>query len=189
MYASPEEKKSGEIGAPTDGVASSASVAGAPISPFRAVALVNIRSVYNTGAIFRTADGAGFDAVYLVGGTPTPVDRFGRARQDMAKTALGAESSVPHIYFNTADELFYYLNENEISASAVELDKESIDYSSYNFPERTCIIMGNEVEGLSQEDMGKCDAILEIPMRGKKESLNVSVAAGIVMYSSVRDQK
>lgn len=147
--------------------------------------LQDIRSVHNVGSIFRTADAAGVAKLYLVGYTPTPIDRFGRTRKDLSKVALGAEQDVPWEYYKTITPLLRILRAQKISVVAVEQDKRSIDYRNYKHHGAVAFIFGNEVNGVSRKVLAGCNAIIEIPMRGKKESLNVSVSAGIVLFQCV----
>jgi 23S rRNA (guanosine2251-2'-O)-methyltransferase len=148
------------------------------------VLLHNIRSIHNVGSIFRTADAAGFDHVYLSGYTPLPVDRFGRERSDMNKVALGAEQSLPWSQLSDIQQDLKELKESGSYLVAVEQDKGSVSYDSLKLPEvkEVILMMGEEVSGIEQEILNLCDAIVEIPMRGEKESLNVSVAFGIAAY-------
>ncbi len=144
--------------------------------------LHNIRSVQNVGAIFRTCDAIGIDTIILSGYTPTPLDRFGRIRKDMAKTALGAEKNVPWEYFKTITPVMKKLKTKGFEIVAAEQSNRSIDYKKYKPKDKVAILMGTEVSGISPATLQKCDVVLELPMNGKKESLNVSVTAGIVLY-------
>ncbi len=148
------------------------------------VVLHNIRSVYNVGAIFRTADAVGISKIYLTGYTPTPFDRFGRARKDVAKSALGAEKSVWWEYVKNIDTVVKKLKNEEFEVVAVEQSKNSIDYKNFRFnkKQKIAFLFGNEVRGVSKQLLQKCDKVIEIQMRGKKESLNVSVSAGVVLF-------
>ncbi len=148
-----------------------------------AVLLHNIRSAHNVGSIFRTADAAGVSKIYLSGYSPIPTDRFGRIQKDIAKTALGAERSVPWEYSKTPDSIIRRLSGDGWGIVGVEQDARATDYRSYTLTEPTLILFGNEVRGLSPTLRKRCDTLLEIPMRGSKESLNVSVAAGIILFS------
>lgn len=148
----------------------------------RVVILDNIRSVYNVGSIFRTSDALGVDKIYLCGTTPTPTDRFGRARKDLAKVALGAEKSIVWMYCNTTKVAINKLKKEGFKIVAVEQDKKSIDYRKFKQTKKVALLMGTEVTGLDKETLALCDKILEIPMKGEKESLNVSVSFGIVGY-------
>jgi 23S rRNA (guanosine2251-2'-O)-methyltransferase len=146
--------------------------------------LHNIRSVENVGAIFRTADAAAIDKIYLTGYTPTPLDRFGRKRRDLAKSALGAEGFVSWEYKKSIFPLLTKLKKENFVIIAIEQDKKSIDYKSLRLRSgrANAFIVGAEVTGIPKNVLEKCDIIAEIPMRGKKESLNVSVATGIVLF-------
>lgn len=144
--------------------------------------LDNIRSVHNVGAIFRTADAAGISKIYLCGTTPTPIDRFGRKRNDLQKAALGAEESVEWEYFENTKEIIEKLKSENFQIIALEQDKNSVDYKEVKLEEKSAIILGPEVTGISKEILDMCDVIAEIPMKGQKESLNVSVAAGVFLF-------
>jgi len=147
--------------------------------------LHNVRSTHNVGSILRTADGAGVERVYLCGCTPTPVDRFGRKRKDVAKVALGAEETVPWEQCVDTLALIVSLKEQGVRVVAVEQDERSIPYATLSLDQPIALVLGPEVEGLPQEVLDRCDTIVEIPMHGTKESLNVSVAAGVVLYRVV----
>ena len=142
----------------------------------------DIRSVTNVGAMFRTADAVGIDKIYLTGFTPTPLDRFGRIRKDMAKSALGAEKFVPWEYKKNISNLIKKLKDDEYFIVGLEQDKKSIDYKKVKLKEKNVFIVGREVEGISKNILEKCDVIAEIPMLGQKESLNVSVAFGVAIF-------
>ena len=145
--------------------------------------LDNIRSVHNVGSIFRTADAVGISHVYLIGITPTPLDRFGRTRKDIAKVALGAETTVPWSHSETIDPILMKLKEEGVHFIALEQSEHAIDYKSYTAKNPMALIVGNEVGGISGEVLSRVDGIIEIPMRGEKESLNVAVATGIALFS------
>ena len=151
-----------------------------------AILLHNIRSSHNVGSIFRTADAAGVATLYLSGYTPTPLDRFGRPNKEIAKTALGGEASVQWKYYKSPVSVITALKKKDWNIVAVEQDARAIDYRSYHIAAPTLFILGNEVRGVSKSLLRRCDAVLEIPMRGKKESLNVSVAAGIVLFGTLQ---
>jgi tRNA G18 (ribose-2'-O)-methylase SpoU len=146
------------------------------------VLLHNIRSVYNVGAIFRTADAVGVSKIYLSGYTPTSLDRFGRERKDFAKCALGAEKTVPWEYIESPIKLIKKSKIKGFKIIAVEQSEKSVDYKKVKLTNKTLVILGNEVEGVENEILKLSDTIAEIPMRGLKESLNVSVSAGIVLF-------
>ena len=151
--------------------------------------LVNIRSLHNVGSIFRTADAAGIEKIYLTGYTPTPVDKFGSQRSQLSKVALGAQNSIPWEYSNSATSLIDRLKKEGFKILAVEQSKQSRPYNEVKLTKKelvkSVLVMGNEVKGLSLAILNRADQILEIPMYGKKESLNVSVAFGIVTYGLI----
>jgi tRNA G18 (ribose-2'-O)-methylase SpoU len=148
------------------------------------VLLHDIRSVHNAGSIFRTADAAGIEKIYLCGITPAPKDKYGRTRQDFIKVSLGAEKSVAWEQTKSTARLIDKLKKQGYEILAVEQNKKSIPYNKFKpgNNERIVLVMGNEVKGLSESILKKADKILEIPMMGKKESLNVSVAFGIIVF-------
>ncbi len=148
----------------------------------KVVVLDNIRSVYNVGSIFRTADALGIDKIYLCGTTPTPTDRFGRERNDLAKVALGAEKSVAWKYASKTEDVLKKLKKEKFYIIAIEQNKKSKDFSKVKPKYPVAIVMGNEVGGLDKKVLKLCDIIAEMPMKGKKESLNVSVAFGVATY-------
>ncbi len=145
--------------------------------------LHNIRSTHNVGAIFRTADAIGVSKIYISGYTPAPIDRFGRKRQDITKASLGAESSVHWESVTDIISLIKKLKKEKVKIIGLEQDKRSINYKKAKIEKENLIIVGNEVDGIEKGMLDLCDEILEIPMKGKKESLNVSVATGILLYS------
>ena len=148
--------------------------------------LSNIRSNENVGSIFRTADAAGVYEIFLCGYTPGPLDRFDRSNGALLKASLGAEKFVKWQKFQTLREAVEELKRRGFKILAIEQTPEALDYREtgklLNSGENLGLVFGNEVEGLSEEDLGICDGVAEIPMRGQKESLNVAVAVGIVLY-------
>ena len=150
--------------------------------------LNDIRSVFNVGALFRTADAVGITKIVISGFTPAPIDRFGRTRSDLAKSALGAEQVVP---WEQVPNIFDCLNTYKKAGYQIiglEQAPHSVDYKQVTPAEKMVFVLGTETVGMSSELIDQCDIIAEIPMRGTKESLNVSVAAGILLYR-VLDQK
>jgi 23S rRNA (guanosine2251-2'-O)-methyltransferase len=145
--------------------------------------LHNIRSLHNVGSVFRTADAAGAKKIYLTGYTPTPLDRFGKTRPAIHKTALGAEKFVKWEHCKNISTLLKKLKKEKIRLIAVEQNRKAVNYKNLKINYPLALIFGNEVRGLSKQILKKCDKIIEIPMQGKKESLNVSVATGIVLFS------
>lgn len=150
--------------------------------------LHNIRSVYNVGSIFRTADAAGVSNIILTGYTPAPLDRFGRERKDFGKVALGAQKSVAWKRIKNPHAAIVTLKSDGFFIAAVEQDPRAISIFDLKPPAKkpVALILGNEVRGLSKALLEKCDEIIEIPMKGKKESLNVSVAAGVALFTLLR---
>lgn len=148
--------------------------------------LDNIRSVHNVGSIFRTADAAGIKKIYLCGVTPAPLDRFGKVRSQFTKVSLGAERTVQWERCEKAAATLILLKKEGYVICALEQSARSIPY--YRLPrnvpfQKIALLVGNEVNGLSPLLLCKADYILEIPMHGKKESLNVGVALGIVAFA------
>ncbi|HTK33525.1 MAG TPA: TrmH family RNA methyltransferase [Candidatus Paceibacterota bacterium] len=150
------------------------------------VLLDNIRSVHNVGSIFRTAETLGISKIYCIGTTPTPHDRFGNKRSDFAKVALGAEEHIPWELVDDGVALVNKLKKAGAKIVALEQSPQSLDYKQISLASssknKVVIILGNEVEGVSKPLLDLVDVIAEIPLQGKKESLNVSVSAGIFLY-------
>lgn len=148
----------------------------------------NIRSTHNVGAIFRTSEGFGVKKIILSGYTPYPHTLNDRRLPHIAlkltsqihKTALGAEESVPFEYQEEPD--ITSLKNNGYRIVGLEQDDRSILLSSYVSPEKIVLVLGEEVHGIPTKLLNECEDILEIPMVGKKESFNVSVATGIALY-------
>jgi 23S rRNA (guanosine2251-2'-O)-methyltransferase len=139
------------------------------------VILHNIRSAYNVGSIFRTADAVGVEKIYLTGYTPNP-----SKDKKIEKTALGAEKYVAWQSYKNLNYLLKKLRKEKFKIVALEQSEKSIPYYKFKPKFDFVLILGNEVRGLNKRTLEKCDYILEIPMFGKKESLNVAVAFGIV---------
>ncbi|MBP6883931.1 MAG: TrmH family RNA methyltransferase [Candidatus Pacebacteria bacterium] len=144
--------------------------------------LNDIRSVENVGAMFRTADAAGINKIYLCGYTPAPVDRFGRKRQDLHKSALGAEDFVAWEQHKNISALISKLKKEGFKIIAIEQASNSVDYKKVKLENKNVFLVGTEVTGIPKTLLKKCDIIAEIPMKGKKESLNVSVSLGIGLF-------
>jgi 23S rRNA (guanosine2251-2'-O)-methyltransferase len=146
------------------------------------IILHNIRSAHNVGSVFRTADALGVTRIFLTGYTPTPIDRFGNKRKDIAKVALGAEDTMPWEYKKAASLLISTLKSGGVSIVAVEQAVGAIDYKTVQIRFPVAFVFGNEVKGISKQILKKADIIAEIPMKGKKESLNVSVSLGVALF-------
>lgn len=147
--------------------------------------LDNLRSVENTGSIFRTAEGLGVSKIILVGTTPTPLDRFGRKRQDFAKVSLGAEEFISWEVGKSISSVIEELKDQGFKIIVLEQHPNAIKLTNFKTSELTnfTLVVGNEVDGVSKEALKMADAIVEIPMVGKKESLNVSVSTGIALFT------
>ena len=144
--------------------------------------LHNIRSNYNVGSIFRISDAVGVSKIFLSGYIPAPTDRFGREVKEISKTALGAEKNIEWEKIKNINTLIEKLKKENFLIIGVEQSKKSIDYKKIKINSPAVFIFGNEVNGLSKSILDKCDIVAEIPMKGKKESLNVSVSAGVVLF-------
>lgn len=143
--------------------------------------LDNIRSLYNVGSLFRTADSALAESLIMTGYTPHP------PREEIAKTALGAVDSVPWKYFKDPIEAVAYMKSLGKKVYALELTDKKRYYDSLtaaDFP--LCIVLGNELTGIADNVLADCDDSIEIPMYGVKHSLNVGVAGGIALFEAVR---
>ena len=151
--------------------------------------LDNIRSAYNVGSIFRTADGAGFTKLYLCGVTPCPVDQFGRVNEKIHKVALGAEKTIAWEYRASTARAINVLKKQGFLIYALEKHLDSLRYDKVSIQKDTkiALVVGNEIEGLSSAILKKVHNIIEIPMKGSKESLNVSVAFGIAAYAITKN--
>ena len=145
--------------------------------------LENIRSAYNVGSVFRTSDAFLIESIFITGYTATP------PHKEITKTALGAQDSVDWKYFKTTTEAIEHLKKDHYKVFAVEQVTNSI--SLENIAElsvdKIAFIFGNEVTGVDQEIISLCDGCVEIPQFGMKHSLNISVAAGIVLWEAVKN--
>lgn len=149
--------------------------------PFIAI-LHRVRSIWNVGSMLRTADGAGVSEVWLTDYTPGPDQHPDR----IAKTALGAEHMVPIRRFAALEEAIAVLRKRGYTIAALERASEAVDYRLFSPQWPLALIVGNEVEGVPNDVAQYCDRVVSIPMRGKKESLNVAVAFGIAAYALTR---
>jgi 23S rRNA (guanosine2251-2'-O)-methyltransferase len=146
------------------------------------VILHNIRSAHNVGSIFRTADAAGVSKIFLTGYTPAPRDRFGRINKGIAKTALGAETSIPYEHVTRVGPLLHHMRHAGVQCVAVEQSLKAEHYAAFRPHYPVAYLFGNEVRGITSAILEQCDVVLEIPMHGEKESLNVSVTAGVILF-------
>lgn len=144
--------------------------------------LHNIRSLHNVGSMFRTADAAGVAKIYLTGYSPAPRDRLGLKRSRFVKVSLGAEDFVSWEKVADIGRVIKKLRSEGYVIYAVEQDKRSSPLGAARGKNKLALVFGNEVRGLSKRILKRVDKILEIPMRGKKESLNVAVAFGVAVF-------
>ena len=147
------------------------------------VVLDNIRSMHNVGSVFRSADAFLVQAIYLCGYTPQPPHR------DINKTALGATETVEWKYFNSTEEALAELKKDGFQIYAIEQVEGSVSLEHFKFDQsKIALVFGNEVEGVSDSVLDLCNGCIEIPQLGTKHSLNVSVAAGILLWKAVESQ-
>jgi len=140
----------------------------------------NIRSLFNVGSIFRSGDAFGVSKVYLTGYTPTPENENHRLK--ISKTALGAESFVVWEHTKSATRLIKNLKKQGIIIVALENNTKSISINKFKPKTPLALLLGEEVGGINKKLLALADKVVEIPMLGKKESLNVSVAFGVAAY-------
>ena len=136
----------------------------------------DVRSLYNVGSIFRTSDAVKLSKLFLTGFTGFP------PRREIEKTALGSTESVPWQHYKNTSDAIHELKNNNIKLIALEHTSESIPYNQFEYEFPFCLLLGNEVEGLSEKTIEKIDYSVDIPMFGLKQSLNVSVAYGVVIF-------
>jgi len=146
--------------------------------------LENIRSAYNVGSVFRTADAFLLEAIYITGYTCVP------PHKEIKKTALGAEESVDWKHFPNASEAIKALKENGYKVYAIEQAMNSLKLQNLQFTstDKIAVIFGNEVTGVEQDTIQQCDGCIEIPQLGMKHSLNIATAAGVVLWEIVRSR-
>ena len=143
-----------------------------------AVLLDNVRSAWNAGSILRSADGFGFNQVYLCGITPTP------DQEAVTKTSLGAEDSVPWSYHKDAVKLVRGLRRAGRKIYALELHDRAVEIGQLSIPAgNSILVVGNEITGVDPELLDLCDQLLYIPMRGEKRSFNVAIAFSVAAYA------
>ena len=157
----------------------------------------NIRSTYNVGAILRSCDGFGVSEFYATGYTPYPTIAFDarlpherdKLTRQIAKTALGAEKTVPVQHDDDVTILLQSFRSKGYTIAALEQSPKSVPLPGYKPATNTALLLGEEIHGITPELLRLCDVTLEIPMIGHKESFNVSVAAGIALYALTVAQK
>ena len=138
--------------------------------------LQSVEYSYNVGAIFRLADGVGISKLILTGITPTPPN------PTIKKVGRSKDRNVPWQYVENPDEPLQEINETGYRIIALELIESAVPYDEYDYPEKVCLVAGNEDHGVTKDVLAKCDAAVFVPMYGKGRSLNVSAAFGIVAY-------
>ncbi len=142
--------------------------------------LENVRSAYNVGSIFRTADAFMIEAIYLIGYTACP------PHKEIAKTALGATDSVQWQHLATTRDAIHLLKEKNYNIFAIEQAQPNISLEKFDWEmQPTAFIFGNEVNGVEQDSINLCDGCVEIPQWGTKHSLNITIAAGIVLWHCI----
>lgn len=154
------------------------------------VVLQNIRSLHNVGSIFRTADGAGVSKLYLCGITPAPTNKLGALEPKLTKASLGAEKYVAWEKCRSTVTAIKKLKKEDYKIYALEQHPKSIPYNKVKLTknDKIAIVLGTEVKGLPKNILNLADKIIEIPMYGEKESLNVSVAFGIMVFELCRNK-
>jgi 23S rRNA (guanosine2251-2'-O)-methyltransferase len=150
-----------------------------PKTPVIAV-LENVRSAYNVGSVFRTADAFLIEAIYITGYTARP------PHKEIKKTALGAEETVDWKHFPSGPDAVRVLKDEGYKVFAVEQVENSISLEKFDEAGKIAVIFGNEVTGVEQATIALCDGTIEIPQLGMKHSLNIATAAGVVLWELVR---
>jgi len=154
------------------------------------VVLDNVRSTHNVGSILRTADGLGVSKVFLTGYTPYPKvmndnrlpHEITKQTNAIKKTSLGAETTMDMEQYENIKDTIVSLKKANYTIVSLEQNKMSIPINQLKVPNKVALIVGNEIDGVNEYALRSSDFITEIPMKGKKESFNVSVAAGIALY-------
>ena len=146
------------------------------------IVLENIRSAYNVGSVFRTADAFLVEAIYIVGYSAKP------PHKEIKKTALGAEETISWKHFKTAAEVIEQLKNDGYKVFAIEQTEgsQSLQLMNIESSEKIAVVFGNEVTGVEQSTIHLCDGCIEIPQMGMKHSLNIATAAGVVLWEMVR---
>ncbi|HJP37197.1 MAG TPA: RNA methyltransferase [Gammaproteobacteria bacterium] len=144
------------------------------------VVLDNIRSAFNVGSIFRTSDAGAVERIHLCGMTAHP------PHKKLEKTALGAFDYVPWAYAERTTDVLRGLGESGVARIAVEVTGDAVPFQEFDWPRPVAIVFGNEVAGINDRVLGHCDGVVQIPMMGHKNSLNVATAFGVVLYDVLR---
>jgi 23S rRNA (guanosine2251-2'-O)-methyltransferase len=146
------------------------------------VVLDNVRSLNNVGSVFRTCDAFLIEELFLCGVTGTPPNN------EIEKTALGSTDTVSWKKFSTTIEAVEHLKQKNYKVFSVEQAKESISLEKFKCDDPLALVFGNEVYGVEQDVINRCDGVIEIPQAGTKHSLNISVSAGIVLWEIVKNR-
>ncbi len=148
-------------------------------TPEIVLVLYNVRSRFNVGAIFRTADAAGVSKIYLTGITPQP------PHPKIDKVALGADKFIPFEHHRQTKRALSKLKSSGYYLAALEQSDGSVSYTAFKPKFPLALLLGSEVKGLPSSLLKECNKVIEIPMHGRKESLNVSIAAGITIFKII----
>lgn len=140
------------------------------------VVLDNLRSAYNIGSVFRTGDGGAVAHIHICGFSARP------PHKKLEKTALGACDYVPWTYHTHTHDCLDALRAQGIPIVAVEVTPEAVPYTRFHWPQPVAIVFGHEVDGINADTLARCDAVVQIPMRGYKNSMNVATAFGVLLY-------
>lgn len=148
--------------------------------------LHRVRSTYNVGSMFRSADGIGINKIFITGFTQAPSEKDyalqSKAEKMLSKTALGADKYVAWEKVQNLGKLIEKLKKDGFQIIALEQNESSVDYRDFKPADKIALIVGNEPRGIDKRILKKCDIIMELPMRGQKQSLNVAVALGVAGY-------
>lgn len=144
------------------------------------VVLDNIRSAYNVGSMFRTADACAVEHIHLCGMSAHP------PHPKIEKTALGAHEYIPWTYYERTTRVLEALHERGVPVIAIEVAPHAVDHTAFDWPKPVAVVFGNEVTGINDRVMRRCDAAVKIPMLGYKNSINVATAFGVILYEILR---
>ena len=144
------------------------------------VVLDNIRSAFNVGSMFRTADACAVERLHLCGMSAHP------PHPKLDKTALGAQDYVPWTYYERTTRCLDTLKELGLPVVAVEIADGAVAYSDFDWPRPCAVLFGNEVDGVREKILARCDGVVRIPMRGHKNCINVATAFGVILFEIVR---
>ncbi len=147
------------------------------------VVLDNLRSALNVGSIFRTADAAAAEHIHLCGMSAHP------PHPKLEKTALGAFEYVPWTYYERNRDCVDALKEQGVPVVAIEVTDDAVPFTAFEWPKPVAVVLGNEVNGVNVRVLRRADAVVKIPMQGFKNSINVSTAAGIILYAVLAQWK